>query len=271
MRRLKFVLVAAAAAYLAAAGYLYTFQRGFVFKPSGVLTSPAEEGLSGVTAEQVAMADGVMVPVWLTPPARPGLPTVLYFHGNSGTLSGRAERFAIILESGFGLYAPGYRGYAGADGVPSEAAFVADALVHFDRLAATVDTVVLHGESLGTGVAAVVAERRDAAALILEAPYTAAVDIAAASYPWLPVSILMHDQFRTRERIAAVTEPVLIVHGSDDALIPVAHGKAIHALAGEPKDLAILDGVGHSELWPNGLWARAQMFLTANGILAAGN
>ncbi|MHA1190384.1 MAG: alpha/beta hydrolase [Alphaproteobacteria bacterium] len=271
MRHLKFVLLVATAAYLAAAGYLYAFQRGFVFKPSGELTSPADEGLIGVTVEHVAMADGVMVPVWHRPPARPDLPTVLYFHGNSGTLSGRAERFSIILESGFGLYAPGYRGYAGANGTPSEAAFVADALVHFDRLSATVDTVVIHGESLGTGVAAAVAEQRDAAALILEAPYTAAVDIAAASYPWLPVSILMRDQFRTRERIAGVTEPVLIVHGSDDVLIPVAHGKAIYALAGEPKDLAILGGVGHSELWPNGLWARALMFLTKKGVLAAGN
>ncbi len=261
------VVVIALAAYLAAGGYLYAFQRSFVFKPSGALTSPADAGLAGVSMQLVAMADGTDVPVWRMAPAMSDLPTVLYFHGNSGTLGKRAERFAEILDSGLGLYAPGYRGYAGAGGEPSEAGFVADALVHFDRLAAEGVRVVLHGESLGTGVASAVAAQRDAEALILEAPFTAAVDIAAAAYPWLPVGLLMHDQFKNRTHIANIEEPALIVHGTEDAVIPVAHGRKLFSLANEPKALIIVDGAGHGDLWSNGLWPNALGFLAENGIV----
>ena len=98
----------------------------------------------------------------------------------SPTAGSVSSRF---VDSGYGLYAPTYRGYAGAEGSPSEAALIADAVEHFDRARETGAPVILHGESLGTGVAtAVAAQRPDASMLVLEAPYTALVDMAAARY-----------------------------------------------------------------------------------------
>lgn len=242
--------------YIFATGYMYFNQRSFVFVPTGELSSPSDKGLEGVTVEVVPMADGTEVTVWRAPPHDPGAPTVLYFHGNSGNLSARSKRFAQILDGGFGLYAPGYRGYPGSGGSPSEEAFISDALEHFDRLAAAGDPpIILHGESLGTGVAtAVAAQRKDVELLVLEAPYTALVDMARASYPWLPVNLLMKDQMPTRERIGKVPAPVLIVHGSDDRLISVEHGKTLYDLANDPKRLEIVEGAGHGNLWDHGLW-----------------
>jgi len=123
----------------------------------------------------------------------------------------------------------------------------------------------MYGESLGTGVATAVAGERDALALILEAPFTATIDIAAASYPWLPVGLLMRNQFRNRERIGKVKEPLLIVHGALDEIVPVDHGRALFRLANEPKELVIIERAGHGNLWPNGLWAQARPFL--DGVL----
>ncbi|KZM51591.1 alpha/beta hydrolase [Labrenzia sp. OB1] len=244
-----------AIAYVMAAGYMYLNQRSFVFVPTGELSEPAEKGLESVAVETVAMADGTKVTVWSAEPAREGAPTVLYFHGNSGNVSTRWERFRQILDSGFGLYAPSYRGYAGSAGSPSEAALVSDGLAHFDRLSASGTPIVLHGESLGTGVATAVAEQRPKAGLlVLEAPYTALVDLAYESYPWLPVNLLMKDPMPTRERIANVAVPVLVVHGTDDGLISVEHGKRVFERATDPKRIFIVEGAGHGNLWGNGLW-----------------
>ena len=242
-------------------GYMYLFQRDFVFHPNGTLSPPRDLGLDGVTAEQVRMQDGTAVTVWQSPPEDPQKPTVLYFHGNGGNLSGRAKRYRQIVDSGFGLYAPTYRGYPGAEGSPSEAALIADGLAHFDQVAAATDTIVLHGESLGTGVAVAVAAQRHAAALVLEAPYTAAADIAAATYPWLPVSLLMKDPFLSRERISDVQEPVFVIHGTNDRTIPFEQGQALFDMAREPKVFRAVEGAGHNSLWTEGLWPATLEFL----------
>jgi fermentation-respiration switch protein FrsA (DUF1100 family) len=260
-----------AVAYGLAAGYMYALQRDFLFRPSGTLGAPHDLGLDGVAAERVDMQDGTAITVWHKPPAEPENPIVLYFHGNGGNLSGRAERYRQIIDSGLGLYAPTYRGYPGAGGAPSEAALIADALEHFDRAQAAAGDVVLHGESLGTGIAVAVAAERPARALILEAPFTGAVDVAAAAYPWLPVSLLMKDPFISRDRIGDVEEPLLVVHGTADRTIPFNQGRALYDMANQPKELRVHEGAGHTQLWTGGLWPAALDFLVRNSRTDASN
>lgn len=265
VRGLAVLVTLAVAAYVAALGYLYAVQRTYVFRPGGELAAPAALGLSGVRVEKARARDGTELTEWRAT-AAPGAPTVLYFHGNAGNLSDRADRFRQILASGFGLVAVSYRGFPGNGGSPSQAAIFSDALESFDRLARDTPEIIAYGESLGTGVAAYVAANRPARALVLEAPYTAALDIARAIYPWAPVSLLMRDPFTTRDIIGRVTAPVLIVHGTADPVIPVAHGRRLYEMANEPKQLAIIEGGAHSDLWGRGLWPIVLEFLQANHI-----
>lgn len=261
MRRLLTIAaVAVGAAYLAAISYLFLFQRSYLFVPSGALASPAEKGLADVAVIGLTAADGTRLAAWYGAPAA-GRPTVLYFPGNAGNVSGRAERFRQIRESGFGLLALSYRGYAGSDGAPSERALVADGLAAFDWLAARGGPIVVHGESLGTAVAVQTAAARPAAALVLEAPFTAAVDLAARRYPWVPVSYLMRDPFLSRDHIGRVEEPLLVVHGTADPVVPVAQGRALFEAAKAPKRLLVVEGAGHSDLWRHGLWPAVVQFL----------
>ena len=262
-RKLGLLVAILAALYLAAAGYLFVFQRSYVFHPNGALASPGERGLSGVEVVSFETKDGTTLTGWHGP-AAPGQPTVLYFHGNAGNLSGRSERFRQIQATGFGVLAVSYRGYASSGGSPSQAALFSDALEIFDWLYERTENVVIHGESLGTGVAAYLAAERPARALVLEAPYTAALDIAGATYPWLPVSWLMRDPFVTREHIRRVEEPVLIVHGTEDRVIPVEHGRRLYEVTGDPKQIAIIEGAGHGDLWDRGLWPTVLEFLRTN-------
>ena len=176
-------------------------------------------------------------------------------------LSGRAERFRRIVAAGYGLLAPSYRGYPGSGGTPSEAALISDGVAVFDWLNSRADRIVVFGESLGSGVAVAVAVERDGLALILEAPFSAAVDLAKDRYAWLPVDLLMKDPFRSRDRIGGLREPLLIVHGSADRTVPLEQGKDLFAYAPEPKRLVEIAGAGHGNLWDRGLWPAVEGFL----------
>jgi fermentation-respiration switch protein FrsA (DUF1100 family) len=258
--KLRIPLVVFAAAYLAAASYLYLFQRSFVFKPGGSLAPPQEKGLEGVEVVDLEAVDGVKLKAWYSR-ADDGKPTFLYLHGNAGNISGRSERFGKILSGGYGLLALSYRGYPGSGGAPSEAAFISDGVSAYDWLDERTDHIIVYGESIGTAVAVPVAAERDPLAVVLEAPLSAAVDLAAEQYPWLPVGLLMKDQFRSRDRVGRISEPLLIVHGTDDAVVPLAQGRDLFARAGRAKTFHLIEGAGHGDLWSKGLWPAVDAFV----------
>ena len=254
-------LTVIAIGYLFVAGYMYTFQRSFIFKPSGEVGTPQGVELAKVDVETFTASDGTKLLIWSAPPQTDDLPTVLYFHGNAQNMTTRDWRFAQILADGYGLLAVGYRGFPGSEGSPSEAAFIQDGLEIYDQLKARGGKVIVHGESLGTGVAtAVAAQRPNVDLLVLEAPYTAVSDMAKQSYFWLPVDLMIKDPFLSRERIGSVESPVLILHGTQDKVIPVSHGRALFEFANEPKKLEIVEGASHSDLWKRDLWGKVKAY-----------
>ena len=116
------------------------------------------------------------------------------------------------------------------------------------------------GESLGTGVAVQLATKRKVAALALEAPYASAADIAARTYWWLPVRLLMKDQFDSLKKVGRIDAPLLIIHGDRDEIIPLAEGKRLFAAAKEPKEMTIVEGGSHSSVFSEETWARELEF-----------
>ena len=102
---------------------------------------------------------------------------------------------------------------------------LADALAAFDWLQAKGFPIVLWGRSLGSGPATYVASQREADALLLETPFISAVAVAADRYGFLPVGLLMHDQYPVDQWIKDVAEPVFVAHGTADKTIGVSHGE----------------------------------------------
>lgn len=232
----------------------YLGQRRLLYFPDRTRTQPAAAGLTDVTEHIVEAADGARIVHWWGK-ARPDLPTLLYFHGNGGALAERAPRFERFMGEGWGVAMMAYRGYAGSTGSPSETSNVADALTAYDWLlgqGVEARDIILYGESLGTGVATQVAARRGSAGLILDAPYTSTYDVGALRYPFLPVARAMWDRYETRRHIRNVRVPVLILHGTRDPIIPVEMGRAVAALANEPKTYVEFPNGGHSDLYVNG-------------------
>ncbi|MCA3556082.1 alpha/beta fold hydrolase [Aestuariivirga sp.] len=263
---LKSVLIVAVLAYAAIVGFMYLQQRSLQYHPAHKGTPPQAMGLSGVTEERVKTPDGETIVLWYVP-AQPDRPTVLFFHGNAGEIADRTERFAFLQAQGFGVLFVSYRGYGASTGTISEQGLIADALTAYDFLIAkgvSPQQIVLLGESLGTGVAVQLAARKPVAAVALEAPYTATVDIASEIYWWLPVRLLMKDQFRSRDYIGQVKAPLLIHHGDADTIVPVAQGRALFAMANEPKELVIIPGGTHDAVFDRGVWEREADFFRAN-------
>jgi fermentation-respiration switch protein FrsA (DUF1100 family) len=241
---------------------MYVAQRSLMYFPDRHRTPPAAAGLPSAEEAVLDSEGGERVIVWHVPP-RGAKPVVIYFHGNGGALYHRADRFRALTANGTGLVALSYRGYGGSTGSPSESGFIADgeAAYRFAVARYPAERVVLFGESLGTGVAVAVAAEHKIGGLILQAPFTSAVDVAALVYWFLPVRFLMKDPFYSDRRIAKVTAPVLILHGARDSIVPIGLGERLYALAGEPKRFVRLREGSHNDLDGHGALTEVRAFL----------
>lgn len=241
---------------------MYLVQRSMMYFPDTTRTPPAAAGLP--EAEEVVLdtADGVRAIAWHVPP-RGEKPVVLYFHGNGGAIAYRVFRFRDLIADGTGLVALSYRGYAGSTGTPSEAGLIADAEAAYAFAAARYppERIAVFGESLGTGVAVALAAEKPVGRVILEAPFTSAADVGASVYWFIPVRLLMKDQFRSDERIGRVTAPLLVLHGERDNVVPIRFGERLFALAREPKRMVRYKQGGHEGLDAHGLLLEVRRFL----------
>ena len=248
------IALGAAAVYGVVGLAAYLGQRKLMYFPDIARTPPAAAGLSGVEERVLKTPDGERIIAWYGR-ARPGRPTLLYFHGNGGSLAIRAPRIARFMDQGWGVYMMTYRGYGGSSGSPTEVANVADARLAYAALAkegVPPSSIVVYGESLGSGIAVRIAAEQPVAGVILDAPYTSIVDLAAQAYPFLPVRLFLIDRYETTRHIAGIEAPLLILHGEHDGVVPVAMGRELARLAPEPKRLVIFPNGSHSDLYING-------------------
>lgn len=251
MSWIKSLILTALLLYVGAAAVMYLLQRQLMYFPSSVQHDPADLGLSGVAVETLTTSDGETLILWYSP-AAPSQPTILFLHGNGGEIGDRAGRFRTYQEAGFGVAFLSWRGYGGSTGAPSEAGFLIDGRTAYQFLldqGIADEAIVLVGESLGTGIAVQLAAEKRVGALVLGAPYSATADVAADHYPWLPVRILMKDQFRSIDHIGAVTAPILIQHGTADRVVPYKFGRRLLDAAPDTTTFIDLEGAGHDALF----------------------
>ncbi len=265
-----FILIVAclAALYGVAAITIFIIQPLLIYFPDMERVAPKDLGFDTVDEIELETPDGERLVAWYAPPATDDAPTLLYFHGSSGNLARRKERMHRFVRNGYGVLMPSYRGYSGSTGKPSQAWLTSDGLLAYDHLihiGTSAERIILYGESLGTGIAAPVAAARDIAGLVLEAPFTAAVDIAEQRYPFLPVRPFMYDKWESIRIINRVHVPLLIIHGAEDKVVPVHHGKTLFAAASHPKDLVVIEEAGHTGLLRLGAWEPVQAFIERHG------
>ena len=263
-------IIAAVAFYGGVVALLYVARRSLQYFPERRRTIPRAIGLPEAEEAVLDTADGERVIVWHVPP-REEQPVFLYFHGNGGSLRWRDERFRALISDGSGLIALSYRGYGGSSGRPTEKGLLADAAAAYAFAVARypADRIALWGESLGSAVAIALAADKPVGRIVLEAPFTSAADVGARHYRFVPVRLFMKDQFRPDLRASKLTAPVLVVHGDNDAVVPIALGKRLYGLIQAPKHFVSVAGAGHNDLGARAV-AAAKLFITEDRHPMAG-
>ncbi|MEL6205122.1 MAG: alpha/beta hydrolase [Pseudomonadota bacterium] len=199
--------------------------------------------------EQASLDDGATVYV---SSGDEGAPVILYFMGNVGTLTLFAPMLRHHRDAGRSVVALAYPGGGGIPGEPSEAGLKAAALSVFDALpdllpAHPDSAVIAHGYSLGTGLALHLAAARDLDGVLLSAPYTRLCRLMADA-SLLPACLLPGVQkWDSLAAAPAVSEPVLVLHGTADGLIPVSHGEEMADTLPDGRIYRI-EGGGHADL-----------------------
>lgn len=259
MRRILLALVVLAVlAYAGVVGYMYFNQRALQYDARGEVLALADVALPGAEAIAVPSGDGVVNGWYQAPQA--GKPLIVYYKGNSGSFTKEYERYAQFVADGYGFVAFDYRGFPASPGTINQQGILDDATSIFDWAAAKGFPLVIWGRSLGSGPATYIASQREAKALLLETPFLSAVTVAGERYPYLPVGLVMQDQFPVNQWIADVSEPVLVAHGTADVTIGVSNGERVYALAPNKDELWIEPGAGHSDLWARSIWGHAGPF-----------
>lgn len=238
-------------------------QRRLLFPaPRGAAVVPRVDGLVAMTLPSPA---GPM-PAWWLPPRGDGSPSpaLIFLHGNGERGEDWLASFGALREAGVGVLVPEYPGYGNAPGQPTETSLdaAADSARAWLERQPFIDRsrVVLHGRSLGGGVAARMAAHRAPAALVLESTFRSIRHLARERLvpPWL-----VRDPFDSERAVAGYRGPALVLHGLSDRLIPVSHGRALaRAMPG-----ATFVGLscGHDDCPPP--WVTVLAFLQRSGVL----
>ena len=257
-RRMLAALLAACALAL---GWLYLSQEAMIFPAPRGLTAPDLSPI-GYQAVTVTVNDGTRLAAYLHPP-EPDEPSVIVFHGNGELAWFQQDKARALARAGFGVLLAEYRGYGASTGAPSQDGLFADALASYDFLRAQTDgPIAAYGFSLGTGVAVHLAAERQVSALVLEAPFDSLQAVIQRRFPYLPVALMLRHPFRSDQRIGQVSAPILMMHGTDDQVIPMTHGRALADLAPPGTRFEGIQEAGHNDLQSHGSTLQALAFLS---------
>jgi len=176
-------------------------------------------------------------------------PTVVHLHGNAENMTSHIAGSLFLLEEGHPLLTFDYRGYGQSKGTPTLEGIQEDARAVFRHVLAHPETfgenVFGFGQSMGAyTLARVLPEIPLLRGAILEAGLSSFYDLFHEAYPQIPCTI-PDKGFSALDTLPKSSVPKLFIHGTADDVVPYSHSVRMHEAASDPKELLILEGVGH--------------------------
>lgn len=246
-RALIIAVLVTAGCYALICAALVFFEQALVY--------PVPSSMGRVARAKVIPVPGGTAMLWAAPPAGggPAAAVIVFFHGNGDQIANSEWLADHLSEYGFGMAAVEYPGYPGMAGTPGEAALIEageKALRHLTGpMGIARDRLVLCGQSLGSGVAVQLAARGWGRKLVLITPYTSLLDVASETVPYVPVRWLMRNRFDSAAWAPSVKQPVLVIHGTRDEVVPYAQGETLSALFSPPARFISVADASHNEVW----------------------
>ena len=216
---------------------LYFMQPTFLYSPlRQVSYTPGDLGLD-FEEVTITTTDGLKLSGWYIPAGNSEF-TLLFCHGNGGNIMHRLDSINIFYNLGLSCFIFDYRGYGNSQGKPTEQGTYLDAMAAYQWLTekkkVSPNNIILFGRSLGGSIAAQLAGKVEAAALVVESAFTSYTDIGKKFYPYMPVRWFAKFSYRTIDYIKNVHCPVMIIHSRSDEIIPFEFGLELHEAANEP-------------------------------------
>lgn len=176
---------------------------------------------------------------------------IVYFHGNAGNLSGWGGIEKDFRKFPLDLYILDYRGYGKSTGnIGSENELVNDCEAFYKEISSRhpdANKRIVYGRSIGTGPAVYTASKNAVTHLILETPYSSLKSLIKRIFPIVP-PFLMRFTLESDVWIQNVKAEILILHGTDDSVIPFAEGKKLSESIGKNHDFITIPGGDHNDL-----------------------
>jgi len=239
------IVVVLFVAYAGLGLMLYFMQPTFLYSPVREVTYTPEE--LGLDFEKVVFksADGLRLSGWYIPADNSQF-TVLFCHGNGGNMMHRLDSINILYNLGLNCFIFDYRGYGSSRGKTSEEGTYLDAMAAYEWLTEKKkilpENIIIFGRSLGGSIAARLAAKLEAKALIIESAFTSYVDIGRKFYPYMPVRWFARFSYRTIDYVRNIRCPVMIIHSRNDEVVPFEFGLELYETASEPKEFVEISG-----------------------------
>jgi fermentation-respiration switch protein FrsA (DUF1100 family) len=242
---MKATIIAVLLLYVAFAAFAYFASDRMIFLPPR-----ASYGVRQLPIVLVPTGDGAAVATLHLPNPRASL-VLLYSHGNAEDLGQLAPWLEQYRAAGFSVLAFDYRGYgASTGGPPSAEGAVRDMEAVYRHAVGTLGiqprSIVLFGRSVGSGPATELAARLPVGGLVIESGFVSAFRVLTR------VALLPFDKFPNLRTVRGVRCPVLVIHGTEDEVIPVSHGRRLFEAANEPKQALWIEGAHHNDVVPSG-------------------
>jgi hypothetical protein len=257
--------------YLVYCGFVFLIQRQILFPRYLIATSSKDEPLSRI--EQIWIKTSVgKIEAWFLPPdpmnsAEPA-PAAIFAHGNGELIDFWPDELKRFNRLGIGVLLVEYPGYGRSEGTPSQKSITETFNSAYDMLIARKDVdpakIILFGRSLGGGAMCTLAAERPSAALILMSTFTSSRSFAKKYF--VP-GFLVRDPFDNLTVVRDYPEPVLLIHGKFDEVIPYSHGVRLYKTARYAKMITYESG--HNDCPPDWeiFWRDLEAFLGTSGII----
>ena len=234
------IILALVSFYVLLLTIVFFFQRNLLYHPSidNYLKDNFDAEPTEIEKVKITTEDKIDLIGWFYNKNIEKFKTIVFFHGNAGSLKNRTYKLNRIKELNVNFLIIAWRGFSGNLGKPNEKGLYKDArsAVKWLNMKGIKDKdIILYGESLGTAVAIEIAQNKKFAGVILESPFTSMINMGKKYYPFFPVSFLLKDKYESDKKINKILIPVLIIHGKVDKIVPFKMGKKIYELANHPK------------------------------------
>lgn len=246
-RLLLRALLLLALVYAAAIAALWRRQEGLLFRPVPLPADHAFQLADDVQERWIDVPGARLNALHLKLPNPSGV--VFFLHGNAGNLQRWFVNVDFYRKANVDLFMLDYRGFGKSTGrIESQAQLEADVRAAWAQVmpAYSGKARVIYGRSLGTGLAAVLAAENPAELTVMVSPYASMQQLAAEKYPLVPGAVLRYP-LRTDLLLPRVLGPVLLVHGEQDTLIPIAHSERLQQLVPKAQLLRV-PGAGHGDI-----------------------